>query len=1168
MADDIIATYGKPLSSDELLSTKGGALQLDPGQYADYVASQNGLATQNDLLRAVRAREPEYNPGFNPVPDDGYRDALTPEKQRAAAGTSNVNWQDTAATLEEARQLDEAERATPAYQYEHREVQVPKYITLFGERVPVGSWGHDASELKQSDDGSYESVESPWGQLIADFKTAPLYPFFPWVAASIDMAEGVAKRDPVQAATSVFGLNRAKPLMKFLGPSVGLSLYGSDPAEGANFGSIAKYGSKLMRTVEQMQMGGAQSVEQIARTLRNAGVKQEELDWVLRVNELERGTKMSKDDLLSRIEQNRIQPDEIVRGGDGPRVSDDDLYNEARFLRDQFVEDTIGPHLDNLFDGEWNRVRMPEVAQRPDGTFDVHDYNGELLGNYSTRGRATLARDEADDLERAALDERIRGDESEARGEYERLYSDDDFMEEARERLYDDADGRNGTEFGDYKLDDGENYQELTISLPKSAREATGMEPYRGGHFKDAPDTIAHARTQERRLQDGNSFHVDEVQGDLHQAARSARKEEGARVAKRMQQEYGGMSPVTDERNAYGTKLVPADYGYLTPAKKAAYDEALAAREDARTLAERTASEFYSLRVAREAAIARDLDDTPGARSGEWSALDRENWVKDRMRRDPELADAERRMDDARNAIPPMPDGANIPDAPLKTNWHEMAFRRMLNEASQRGFDNLTWTSGKQQVDRYGDALRDTLDELRWEKTPDGVHLIGNKNDTEVLNTRYGEDKLSDVVGSAMAKRITEDTGQSGVIRGDDITIDDQGMSGFYDGNLRKYVQAIAKKYNSKVTKHIMPDDPNYYAGRSTDPSSNYRFVVRDKKTGEVVSGHEDLDAAHEAAADLGAEYVHRLRMSPELRAALDDESSGLKDFFKDGGRVDFHERVRRFEKGGSVIKRLLSTPKGAAKGSPTRASKLDATIAELEKRGLPMDADRRMARAKEQGYVPDLYHGTASDVSAFDKQLFGSSTKAAGASRAAWLVDDPRTAAGYAEHAAGRPVRELLDKSATYERLAQKSNDPHWWDKQDEAARMAEELDASGGAGQNVMPLMARGNLMAHDFSGAEYTDVAKDIARMIKEAEARGYDGLKLLNLADDVASNGRPATHYAIFDPKNIRSKFAQFDPNNLNSPNLLAGAAGVSGSALAAEPSLDDIRAYLAQQDGGE
>ena len=74
------------------------------------------------------------------------------------------------------------------------------------------------------------------------------------------------------------------------------------------------------------------------------------------------------------------------------------------------------------------------------------------------------------------------------------------------------------------------------------------------------------------------------------------------------------------------------------------------------------------------------------------------------------------------------PGSEAVPDAPLKNTWHEMAFRRMVKYAVDNGYDGITWTTGAQQVDRYNQALRQAVDEVRWEKTPKGVHLIGYKD--------------------------------------------------------------------------------------------------------------------------------------------------------------------------------------------------------------------------------------------------------------------------------------------------------------------------------------------------------------------------------------------------------------------------------------------------------
>ncbi len=242
----------------------------------------------------------------------------------------------------------------------------------------------------------------------------------------------------------------------------------------------------------------------------------------------------------------------------------------------------------------------------------------------------------------------------------------------------------------------------------------------------------------------------------------------------------------------------------------------------------------------------------------------------------------------------------------------------------------------------------------------------------------------------------------------------------------------------------------------------------------------------------------------------------------------------------------------GHGKYDPETLTPLIAMAAMGAKRNpLAMDEASRMARARQMGFDPETryYHGTASDFDAFDRSKFGASTGADSARQAAWLVDDPRTAAGYARYAAeDAPIRRLMQDAETYERLAQKTGQEKWWDKQNDAVIRAEtlekELRDSGAPGQRVIPAHTRGRFAEHDMGGAEFTDVSKEIQRLLREAQAAGYQGAKFHNLADDTGLNGRPATHVAVFDPKNIRSPWAEFDPAKTDSAKLLAGLSGAA------------------------
>jgi len=210
----------------------------------------------------------------------------------------------------------------------------------------------------------------------------------------------------------------------------------------------------------------------------------------------------------------------------------------------------------------------------------------------------------------------------------------------------------------------------------------------------------------------------------------------------------------------------------------------------------------------------------------------------------------------------------------------------------------------------------------------------------------------------------------------------------------------------------------------------------------------------------------------------------------------------------------------------------------------LPMDTASRMKRAEEMGFDTDAYHGTASDVREFRKDRLGAVTKARGAKNAVWLSDSPKTASGYAHHAQTEEITKLIDASQAAERAGD-------WDAAHDLMVKAEQLEASGGSGgANVIAAKIRGNLMRFDAEGATLSELDDgQLGDLVQKAMDGGYDGLRIDNFSDEADwGTYNPTTHYAIFDPKNVRSRHAKFDPAKKDSADLLAsiGGAGLLGA----------------------
>jgi hypothetical protein len=159
-------------------------------------------------------------------------------------------------------------------------------------------------------------------------------------------------------------------------------------------------------------------------------------------------------------------------------------------------------------------------------------------------------------------------------------------------------------------------------------------------------------------------------------------------------------------------------------------------------------------------------------------------------------------------------------------------------------------------------------------------------------------------------------------------------------------------------------------------------------------------------------------------------------------------------------------------------------------------------------------------------------------------LTSSPDTAAGYAKLASeDTPVSKIL-------KLAEEAERKGNWDEYAALTRAAEakerDIAKNGGRGANVMPLYVRGKIKSVDMDGAKYDPSDTPLSEMAAQAKAEGYDGLRLQNFSDE-GGWGRysPTDHVLIFDPKNIRGKFAKFDPAESGSSKLLAGMGGVMG-----------------------
>jgi len=184
-----------------------------------------------------------------------------------------------------------------------------------------------------------------------------------------------------------------------------------------------------------------------------------------------------------------------------------------------------------------------------------------------------------------------------------------------------------------------------------------GKADYKGGHYGDTPNTLAHVRFNDRTSEHGKTLFIEEIQSDWHQEGRK--------------KGYQG-----DALELFRKRVMDAarrDGGTDMAVVEKAFNHLL---EEPRTTDARPTTREWQI-----------LQNAIGKEGKERIDL---NFFHDRN------------------------DSNLVPDAPFKTSWHELAMKRMIKYAVDNGYDAISWTKGETQFQRYGSS------EIAWVKDGDG----------------------------------------------------------------------------------------------------------------------------------------------------------------------------------------------------------------------------------------------------------------------------------------------------------------------------------------------------------------------------------------------------------------------------------------------------------------
>ena len=181
-------------------------------------------------------------------------------------------------------------------------------------------------------------------------------------------------------------------------------------------------------------------------------------------------------------------------------------------------------------------------------------------------------------------------------------------------------------------------------------------------------------------------------------------------------------------------------------------------------------------------------------------------------------------------------------------------------------------------------------------------------------------------------------------------------------------------------------------------------------------------------------------------------------------------------------------------------------------------------------GNLTVVYHGTAENITTFDKSKLGTTTKAASASKGFFFTNTKRLAEQYSQFSRPTAITSLESKANRLEKVAQRVRTNKAWNdyyKAYEAYETAElnyaynKDDVRKTSEKAIGAYLNLKNPLIHDFKGEGYRDTT--YFELLQQAENEGNDGAIFKNTYDGMGD------HDSFENP--LTDVFVAFEPNQI-------------------------------------
>jgi hypothetical protein len=345
----------------------------------------------------------------------------------------------------------------------------------------------------------------------------------------------------------------------------------------------------------------------------------------------------------------------------------------------------------------------------------------------------------------------------------------DELPQDLQNFVINNAPSKTETKFGQYTLPGGENYREILLTMPSKNPE---FDP---SNLSRLTELSNKNRTEAENIEYKSlaKQYDASLRGETAEQYRSSHFDQPNILAHLR---------VNDRVDADGKKMllieeVQSDWhqagregGYATPESKKNFEKLLSEKE----------SINYDLQ-----AMTNKYDEY----------INNGEKVPDSLKE--KNAELEKKYKEIQEKIK-LNTGAEVPDAPFKDTWYQLALKRAIQHAAENGYERIGLTTGSQQAARFD--LSKQVERIISSKDGDGFRIFAR--DTNGKNHDMGvftKDGLSDVVGKDLAKKIASQNKATEVFEGVDLQVGGEGMKKYYDEIYPKFLDKYGKKWGAKV---------------------------------------------------------------------------------------------------------------------------------------------------------------------------------------------------------------------------------------------------------------------------------------------------------------------------------------------------------------------------------